>query len=51
MKGFKRPFKKEPLAKPKAVAQASSEPAKEEKTEDAPIKDVNNEGEISTEFA
>ncbi len=47
----KRPFKKEPLASPKAVKETASEKVIEEKTEDNPIKDVNNEGEISTEFA
>ncbi len=48
----KRPFKKEPLATPKAAAVSPSEEAKKsDSTEDNPLKDLNNDGEISTEFA
>ena len=49
----KRPFKKEPLATPKAPAVEASkdEPKKEDSTEANPLKDLNNDGEISTEFA
>lgn len=48
----KRPFKKEPLASPKAAAiETATEEKKEDSTEENPLKDLNNEGEISTEFA
>ena len=49
----KRPFKKEPLAKPKAAAveTPNNEEKKEGISEDNPLKDLNNDGEISTEFA
>ena len=48
----KRPFKKEPLATPKAPAVVSADTEEKEKnTEENPLKDLNNDGEISTEFA
>ncbi|MDJ0645659.1 MAG: ATP-dependent zinc metalloprotease FtsH [Flavobacteriaceae bacterium] len=48
----KRPFKKEPLASPKAAAmETPAEEKKQDTTEENPLKDLNNDGEISTEFA
>ena len=43
----KRPFKKEPLATKKVV----KKPEVTEEVKESPAKDVNNDGEISTEFA
>ena len=48
----KRPFKKEPLASPKKAAiEEAKEGKKEDSAEENTLKDLNNEGEISTEFA
>ena len=46
-----RPFKKEPLAKKASETKTEEQAQEVEKTEEIIQKDVNNEGEISTEFA